>query len=804
MADFKKLKDGQGNFYNVKDETARTNLASHTGNTSNPHSVTKAQVGLGNVDNTSDANKPISNAQAAVNETKFDKANVKATPASTPSNDNVVSEKYSEETYAKKDGYYETFGYAREAGIASNLKNDEGKLLDPDVETSSGTVYADQPFTQRATAMTMNAYLNNELITVGSGYEQWKKEQAFSVVRNQIIKNGNFADTSENWYNSSVSKVIANNTLTFTVNQDVGGGASIYVENDYNPTPGHKFLMSYKAKVSRVGINLGYGIGGTYRTTQFFPTDTNWHVYCEIDTFTSDDVYKYIYIGNCSIGDEVQFRDYQVIDLTQFFASRPEIAEALNGDAGIKWFLQNYPDYTGYVDYDEGTIVDTEDYEYQTTGVNLWDEEWELGSYNTTNGEKITDNSKIRNKNPIRVLGNTTYNKLAPDNSVYWLVFYDINMNYIENQGINYGSNTFTTPLNACYMNMLFESAYGTTYKHDIQICNHFTETSVEQTYHKYEIFKDRVSWAFTSTGKGKSAGKVADTKDYVNKKNIEKVGRVDLGTLDWSILNNTYVADISNIKINNVYQSSSNLTCSKYSTISCRYRDEVLDKTITKIIDNRQVGIKDSDYTTVETFKAAMSGVYLNYELATPIETDMTGDELDTNIPENDYGVERKVPVSGNMFSGSSTTIFYQDNVLRQIYNNKTSIDNLQGELTIEETTRSDTDTALQNAIGGTLRQCLCVKENLDFDNTAFVDLGELTWVYEGSVFGANLLSVGDKGLSTKYKRVDTVATENQPNNTIQVRTNIIYIKDATYTDATTFKNAMKGVLLAYGKATE
>lgn len=40
----------------------------HTLNTSNPHSVTKAQVGLGNVDNTSDVNKPISTAiQAALN-----------------------------------------------------------------------------------------------------------------------------------------------------------------------------------------------------------------------------------------------------------------------------------------------------------------------------------------------------------------------------------------------------------------------------------------------------------------------------------------------------------------------------------------------------------------------------------------------------------------------------------------------------------------------------------------------------------------------------------------------------------------
>ena len=45
-----------------------TKLDTHISNKSNPHSVTKAQVGLGNVDNTSDANKPISNAtQTALN-----------------------------------------------------------------------------------------------------------------------------------------------------------------------------------------------------------------------------------------------------------------------------------------------------------------------------------------------------------------------------------------------------------------------------------------------------------------------------------------------------------------------------------------------------------------------------------------------------------------------------------------------------------------------------------------------------------------------------------------------------------------
>lgn len=46
----------------AKIKLAITNLINHIANVSNPHNVTKTQVGLGNVDNTSDANKPISTA----------------------------------------------------------------------------------------------------------------------------------------------------------------------------------------------------------------------------------------------------------------------------------------------------------------------------------------------------------------------------------------------------------------------------------------------------------------------------------------------------------------------------------------------------------------------------------------------------------------------------------------------------------------------------------------------------------------------------------------------------------------------
>lgn len=51
-------------------ETLETNLSSHTTNISNPHAVTKTQVGLGNVDNTSDLNKPISSATQIALDTK--------------------------------------------------------------------------------------------------------------------------------------------------------------------------------------------------------------------------------------------------------------------------------------------------------------------------------------------------------------------------------------------------------------------------------------------------------------------------------------------------------------------------------------------------------------------------------------------------------------------------------------------------------------------------------------------------------------------------------------------------------------
>ena len=116
-----------------------------------------------------------------------------------------------------------------------------------------------------------------------------------------------------------------------------------------------------------------------------------------------------------------------------------------------------------------------------------------------------------------------------------------------------------------------------------------------------------------------------------------------------------------------------------------------------------------------------------------------------------------------------------------------------------------------MKDALGGTLRQCLCVKESLDFNNTAYVDLGELNWIWYNDRFECNTPisnmkkpsanSSPIKGLTTKYKIIDA---NNLGNKRIAVNTSgELRALDSDYNGSTSsFKQAMKGVLLAYEKA--
>ena len=88
----------------VTDNT--TNLTSHTSNKENPHNVTKTQLGLENVDNTSDVNKPISKAQQTALNNKVDISKTKLNTITDIKND---GDAFSTEVYEPTD----SGGYAR-------------------------------------------------------------------------------------------------------------------------------------------------------------------------------------------------------------------------------------------------------------------------------------------------------------------------------------------------------------------------------------------------------------------------------------------------------------------------------------------------------------------------------------------------------------------------------------------------------------------------------------------------------------------------------------------------------------------
>ena len=123
-----------------------------------------------------------------------------------------------------------------------------------------------------------------------------------------------------------------------------------------------------------------------------------------------------------------------------------------------------------------------------------------------------------------------------------------------------------------------------------------------------------------------KSAGSVYDEINFLSQKAIKRIGAVDMGTLNWLYAeaeqHQRFVADLDGIKTTS-QSTKGNLVCSKYTTVSINdVYSHAADKTIAVHYTDEKVWVYDTAYTNAAAFKAAMSGVMLYYELATPVET--------------------------------------------------------------------------------------------------------------------------------------------------------------------------------------
>ena len=141
------------------------------------------------------------------------------------------------------------------------------------------------------------------------------------------------------------------------------------------------------------------------------------------------------------------------------------------------------------------------------TGVNQWDEEWELGYYNVNTGVPTSSSTQIRCKNKIKVNPDTTY--YFKTTSAIWILEYDANDTYLNIYNARTNS-TLKTNINTNYIRFYTTNVYGTTYNNDISINYPATDTE----YHAYQgitthtaTFPSTImggSYDFVS-GKGKS-----------------------------------------------------------------------------------------------------------------------------------------------------------------------------------------------------------------------------------------------------------------------------------------------------------
>ena len=106
----------------------------------------------------------------------------------------------------------------------------------------------------------------------------------------------------------------------------------------------------------------------------------------------------------------------------------------------------------------------------------------------------------------------------------------------------------------------------------------------------------------------------------------------VDMGSLSWS-RNATY--NVMYAYVAGKANGRGNLICSNYKTVELYY-EYLSSGEISGALNNNAINVKDDAYTSAANFKAAMSGVQLVYELATPLTYQLSAQEIEALVGTN------------------------------------------------------------------------------------------------------------------------------------------------------------------------
>ena len=437
--------------------------------------------------------------------------------------------------------------------------------------------------------------------TPGSGKRLAEEVVGATVGWNQLVTQDTFGPTATisdvTFTNNGDGSITTNGTATATIARQLVGAMSV--------VSGHKYFLS--------GCPSG-GSSSSYSLVTSGYSDTGNGT---IIPNTSSIRYVWISIANGTNVDNLVFWP-NIIDLTAALGST--IADYLatlesnTPGAGVAKFRELFPkDYYAYCEPSLQSVRVSEHREY---GVNAWDEVWEVGSIDNSTGQNTASTSIIRSTNYIPVLGGQTYYFKSP--ATITAFFYDEGKNFLS---LSYESNTTETiPESAKYMRFKIATTYGVVYKNDITI--NISNPLINGHYYPYSVNAYPLE-AVELRGVLRLDGNneiYADGDTYEGDGTVtRRYGIVDLGTLSWDISTTPIIRFFATVP--NMAFPGTRLTpmvCANYVAIC---DGQPFDSSWDKVIyaAGGSVYVHDSAYTDENAFRAAMSGVYLVYELATP-----------------------------------------------------------------------------------------------------------------------------------------------------------------------------------------
>lgn len=226
-----------------------------------------------------------------------------------------------------------------------------------------------------------------------------------------------------------------------------------------NTSTNHNAVIQFKNNAASLGASI----------LSFEPSET----FVSKATIANAGTYNcfaYAYPAAAENGAKASFKNVQLVDLTtmlgQTIADYIYELETATAGAGVALFLSLFP--KKYYPYHAASMESVKTSAHETVGFNQWDEQWELGTFDTDTGLPSATSTRIRCKNPIPVISGATYYVGGTGTFRVW--WYDSDDNLISTETTTTSNRLFIAPTNACYLRFSPGTIYGTTYKSDICI----------------------------------------------------------------------------------------------------------------------------------------------------------------------------------------------------------------------------------------------------------------------------------------------------------------------------------------------